>query len=254
MVQLREYRGARWQVRRTAHLTLYADSGSYAAGKLEPLAEHGERAYVSVLQLLGLDRYAHRIHVFYFDSATAPALQALTRRPGTGGGFPEAQTVYLVVNGGDPNPADAHEIAHVVSLTAWGLNQAQDVWLREGLGVFAQPCWPASFQDLAAATRRAGDGRTIADLSGAGFMAGDVDARFRAYMYSAGLVEHLLQTYGLPKFEALWRRGPDAAPEIYGMSLVALEAKWGATLRDASPAVAGLDLVHVQRTGCRSFP
>ena len=251
LMRLRDRAGAPWQTRSTTHLTLYADSGSYAAGQLSPLADHAERAYDSVLRLLNLDRYASRIHVFYFDSAAA--LAAATGRPGTGGGFPEAQTVFLVVNAREPNPADAHELAHIVSLTAWGLNQAQDVWLREGLGTLAQPCWPASFQDMAAAARRVGDARTTADLSGGGFMAGDVNARFRAYVYSAALVEHLLKTYGLAKFQALWRRGADAAVDIYGKPLTALETTWAAKLPVAAPTVRGLDLMQVQRTGCRRF-
>jgi hypothetical protein len=250
LVQLRDRREAHWQTQRTSHLVLYADSGSYAAAHFDSLAARGELAYASDLRLLGLARYPHRIYVFYYDSASA--LQAATGRSGTGGGFPEAQTVFLVANASEPVPADAHEIAHVISLTTWGLNRAEDVWLREGLAVLAQPeCWAASIPQLAAATRRAGDARTLADLSGAGFFAGDRDARFRAYMISAAFVQELLQRFGVTKLEEFWRKGPQTADRLFGTSLDSAESRWAAALPLNDPLVRTIDLVAVQRAGCR---
>jgi hypothetical protein len=250
-VQLRDRPGARWIVRRTPHLALYADSGSYAANHLDSLSARAEREYTHVLELLGLSQYPHQVELFYFESAAA--LQAATRRSGTGGGFPEAQTVFLVVNAGERVPDDAHELAHVLSLTTWGLNRADDVWLREGLGVLAQPeCWPASLTELAAAVRREGDSRRLAELAGAAFYAGDRDARFRAYIVSAAFVEHLRDRFGIEKLAEFWRHGPDSAERVFGAPLATLEAQWASALPVRAPSVAKIDLVAAQRAGCKT--
>jgi hypothetical protein len=245
---LRDRAGVEWRVYQSDHVTVYTHPGTYAASRARELAKRAERVYASNLRLLDLASYPHRLHLFYFDSAAA--MEVATGRGGMGGGFPEAQTVFVVVNASRPHPDDGHEMAHVQSLTAWGLNQAEDVWLREGLGVLAQPdCWGAAFAELAAAARRAGDRRTMRDLSGAGFLAGDVDARFRAYMLSAAFVEHLLRGERT-KFLELWRRGASAAPDIYGAGLETMEARWAGRLPTGSPRVATIDLVRIQRAGC----
>lgn len=249
-VQLRNRLGAHWITYHTRHLTTHAAAGSYAASHLDALTARAEREYAHDLQLVGLPEYPHHIQIFYFDSTAG--MLAATGRSGTGGGYPEAQTVFLVVNARRPVPDDGHELVHILSLTTWGLNRVEDVWIREGLGVLAQPeCWPASLIDLAAAVRRRGDTRTLADLAGAAFYAGDQDARFRAYMLSAAFVEYLRDRFGIEKLDDFWRQGPESAERIFGAPQTALEAKWSASLPVDSPEVAKLDLVAVQRAGCR---
>ena len=230
-------------------VTIYVQRGSYAQAHAPELLERADRAALDNLKLLGLQEYPHRLYLFFYDSEAA--MEAATGRGGTGGGFPEAQTAFVVVNAKRPRPDDGHELAHLQSLTAWGLNRAEDVWLREGLGVLAQPaCWGASIQELAAAARRAGDRRTMADLSGAGFFSGDVDARFRAYMLAAGFVEYLMRT-DRSKFLELWHRGAPDAQAIYGATLADVEARWDAGLPVNAPQVGHIDLVAAQRAGCR---
>jgi hypothetical protein len=231
-------------------VTIYAQHGSYAEAHAPELLQRADRATIDNLRLLGLRDYPHRLHLFFFDSAAAMA--AATGRGGTGGGFPEAQTAFVVVNAERPRPDDGHELAHLQSLTAWRLNRAEDVWLREGVGVLAQPtCWGASIQELAAAARRAADRRTMADLSGAGFFTGDVDARFRGYMLAGAFVEYLMRT-DRSKFLELWHRGAPEAQAIYGAPLADVEARWDGGLPVNAPSVGRINLVAAQRAGCRS--
>ena len=91
----------------------------------------------------------------------------------------------------------------------------------------------------------------MADLSGAGFFSGDVDARFRAYILAAGFVEYLMRT-DRAKFLELWHRGAPEAPAIYGVPLADVEARWDAGLRVNAPSVGRIDLVGAQRAGCRT--
>lgn len=241
---------APWIAHVGQRVTIYAQPGSYAEAHAPELLRRADRAAVDNLRLLGLPEYTHRLHLFFFDSEAA--MEAATRRGGTGGGFPEAQTAFVVVNAKRPRPDDGHELAHLQSLTAWGLNRAEDVWLREGLGVLAQPtCWGAPIQELAAAARRAGDRRTMADLSGAGFFSGDVDARFRAYMLAASFVEYLMRT-DRTKFLELWHRGATEAQAIYGVPLGDVEARWEAGVPVNAPSVSRIDLIAAQRAGCRT--
>lgn len=241
---------APWVAHVGERVTIYARPGSYAEAHAPALLQGADRASADNLRLLSLRDYPHRLYLFFFDSTVA--MMAATGRGGTGGGFPEAQTAFVVVNAERPRPDDGHELAHLQSLTAWGLNRAEDVWLREGLGVLAQAaCWGASIQELAAAARRAGDHRTMADLSGAGFFTGDVDARFRAYMLAAGFVEYLMRT-DRSKFLELWHRGAPEAQAIYGAPLSDVEARWDAGLPMNTQAVGRIDLVAAQRAGCRN--
>ena len=90
----------------------------------------------------------------------------------------------------------------------------------------------------------------MADLSSAGFYAGDRDDRFRAYILSAAFVQFLRDRLGVAKLAEFWRAGPESSERILGSSLPALEAEWTSALRQTGSAVGKINLVAVQRAGC----
>jgi hypothetical protein len=158
----------------------------------------------------------------------------------------------LVANPRDTSTDIEHEMAHIVSLTLWGLNHPQDTWQREGLGVLASADqWPYSIDQLAAQSRRDGDSRSFSALAGQQFLEGDRMARFRAYMLSASFTSFLIREYGLPAFQHLWQRGDSAASSVYGADLPQLESRWHARLSHVTLPANGIDLNHVQQCQCR---
>jgi hypothetical protein len=237
-----------WDSVTTNHLTLYAAHDTYAAKHFAQFSAQANRIWTADLRLAnGADTaYAYHVRVFYFD--TPEEYWRVVGLRGTGASFPEAQLLVALAPPGDTTTDLAHELEHVISMTLWGLNQPQDAWLREGLGVLASADeWPFSIDEIAAQARRDGDRRTLEDLSGPDFRAGDRMMRFRAYMLSASFVQFLLRAHGTESFRALWQRGSSGAPEIYGVALPELEAQWTAALSRVTLPASGIDLDQVQQ-------
>ncbi len=237
-----------WDSVTTNHLTLYAARKTYAAKHLAQFSAQAARIWSADLGLVsGADTaYPARVRVFFFD--TPEEYRRVVGLRGTGASFPEAQLLVALAPPGDTTTDLAHELEHVISMTLWGFNRPEDTWQREGLGVLASAGeWPFSIDQIAAQARRDGDRRTVAELSGPAFLAGDVMARFRAYMLSASFVQFLMREHGTESFRALWQRGSDAAPAIYGVALPRLEAQWTTRLSHVDLPTGGIDLVQVQR-------
>jgi hypothetical protein len=243
--------GAHWQNVDTEHFRLYTEPGTYAARHLREAGERAESAWRDDLALIGELAYQPRINVFYFESAAR--MDSVFEMRGTGLTFPEAQLVMLVMGPGrDSTPDDRHEIMHVISVNLWGWNAEQAVWQREGLAnVASMPDWPYTIDQMAEQARRDGDQRTVADLTGPAFFAGERIQRFRAYMLASSFVEYLLLAGGGNKFRQLWQQGLGATYAIYGYDLTELARQWEANLRTVPMPAGGINLAHVMECACR---
>lgn len=237
-----------WDSVTTDHLTLYAARKTYAAEHFAQFRAQATRIWSADLRLVsGADTaYPYRVRIFYFE--TPEEYRRVVGLRGTGASFPEAQLLVALAPPGDTTTDLAHELEHVISITLWGFDRPEDTWQREGLGVLASADeWPFSLDQIAAQARRDGDRRTVEDLSGPAFRAGDRMVRFRAYMLSASFVQFLLREHGTEPFRALWQQGSDAAPAIYGVALPNLEAQWATSLSQVVLPPGGIDLDQVQR-------
>ncbi|HTD61147.1 MAG TPA: hypothetical protein VK679_10865 [Gemmatimonadaceae bacterium] len=249
--RVRSIPGPPWDSVDTPHLRLYTEPGAYAARHIAALERRAERALTDDLALLHASGYGPRIHIFYFESQAR--LDSVFGVPGDGQAYPEALLVMVTANAhGLETPSDRHEMMHVLSITMWGWGAPNERWRHEGLGNLASaPDWPYTIDQMAAQARRDGDTRGPAELSGAGFSAGDSVAKFRAYMLSSSFVGYLIRANGIDNFRQLWEQGLPAAPTIYGADIATLTARWNGYLRTVSLPANGIDLAHVQQGASR---
>jgi len=224
---------------RSAHFTVAAPPGTYAASRLADIAAAREAALTSLARLFGVDPPDDIRLTLYPDEASK---RAATGHSGLG--WAEGRSVVEVYNDSirlDPY----HELAHIVGALVGRppalLDEGFAVYLSERLGADALALLGQPGVRLREAGCRlvASDEalplETLVDFAslGAPEARGPI-----SYPQSASFVEHLVEVHGLEKLLLAYGRlkspdGPAARREnreelarIYGRSLAQLEADW----------------------------
>jgi hypothetical protein len=218
--------------------------GSYSAGRLGELTERVRAARTRALQLLGVEKYPTRLHIFFINSREE--MRRLTGRGSTGWTDPESHVV-LLVDAADWNAFERHEIMHAISLDLWGRAREPGEWLQEGVAAFAENrCGPYTGRQMAAGYLIA---RRIVGVPA-------LIERFRehpdlvAYLGAGALAEFLHEHYGLKAVRVVWREGPAALPQVTGRPTSVLEREWHAWLGDTADPVPAAELRRLDAKGC----
>ena len=217
----------RWQHVESPHITAhYLDSTSTARDPRRSIGR-AAAALVDNLALLGATEYAPHIHLFYV--ATREQYQRITGGPGTGFTVAWAQAVTLLAPPEETDPAERHELMHVVSMNLWGVNPLRDYWLREGLAVFAtEQCNPGAIDSTARAMLADGRAKPLRTYRESFFTAG-VD-NYPAYMLSGSFVKFLVERGGHDRLREIWAGGVAVMPQVYGATADSLETEWKLSL------------------------
>jgi hypothetical protein len=227
--------GFRWHTAESAHFRLHADSGSWAAERLDSLGLAAESARSAVLAALGepVDSVEPKPEIFFLDGPDD--FRALVGQPAGGWTEPRANTVLL---GASPTAAPPlrHELAHLYSHRRWGPPGAD--WVSEGVAVYGVGgCAGAPLHAWALAVRKAGISTPLDTL----------EIRFdfskaAPHLEAASFVDFLRDRYGQAAVRALWTDGLAGAAEATRQSAALLETEWRAHVTAAEPALAaGLD-------------
>lgn len=211
-----------WATDSSAHFVYHAERGSTAHERMPIVMARMEQALARVLDVLGLESYGPRIHVFMVDAR--PKMRRLTGRSTNAIAFHRTNVVALTVTA-SWSTLTPHEVLHVVAMNEWG---RAETWLNEGLAVYAAGEWRGRdvhelARELAAQRRLIPMGRLVAN-----FRAHDDQV---AYPQAGSFVRFLYEKYGRDAVAAAWRTGASGLPEVTGRSLAELEDEWLVTIR-----------------------
>ncbi|MEO7456317.1 MAG: hypothetical protein ABIY52_08645 [Gemmatimonadaceae bacterium] len=219
----------RWKHAESTHVSIhYLDSTSAAADPHGSLSR-AESALADNLALLGASEYPRRVHIFY--AATREQYERVTGGPGGGWTVAWAQAITLRAPLDEKDPAERHELMHVVSMNVWGVNPLADYWIREGLAVFAtERSHPGAIDSTARAMLADGRAKPLSTYREA-FFAPGVD-NYPAYMLCGSFVKFLYARGGRERLRELWVGGIGVAERVYGASADSLEAEWKRSLAE----------------------
>ncbi len=215
--------------RTTEHFELYYTPTGPFAKKLDEVASDHEFRYLQLKATFGVEP-AGKVESYLFDSpAQKRSLMGADRTSIT---RPYLRQIYLQSEG-LPHPVLKHELGHVFagafgdSLLGISLQDLYpNVGLIEGVAVagdFSEK--PLTPHQAVAAMRQKGQLTSIERLFSPRFFG--VSAG-QAYLEAGSFCRFLLDTYGAPPLEKVFRAGGSEASfsSAYGISLSALEQKW----------------------------
>jgi len=203
-----------WQTVTTEHFTIYYETNTATARRLDEIRASVELSRSNVLQLIRVQDFPDRIHVFLVDSL--PRMKALRGSAGYGGAIAKIRVVFAVVNETN-NGCSTHEICHVIASAVWGKPER---WLDEGFASYSDERWVR--RDVIAA-RLAADNRLLPPETLARDFAKHPEEV--TYIQSSSLVGFVIQRHGMEKFKRIWRDGFESIPKALGLGVDGLEVE-----------------------------
>lgn len=141
----------------------------------------------------------------------------------------------------------AHEMMHIVAMTAWGTPPSDNNWLNEGLATYAQN--NCSGFTVAEMYRYLLDEELLAPIETLAHQFFELDDMI-SYHQSAYIVEYLIEKYGIAKFETFWQSGFSSLESIYGVNPQQLEEEVNQHVLATHPQPANMD-EDILENGCR---
>ncbi len=220
-------RGFNWRIESTSHFTIYYEADAPAQKLLDPIKKDAEASLTHVLYLLNEHSYNEQLHLFVVSSRAR--MRKLVGRETNGAAFYDTGVLAFIVSENRRLGA-RHELLHVVAMNLWGV---PEVWINEGLAVYADDHWHG--HDLHALAHHLDGKDRLLSLD-------DLIERFRrhddliTYPEAGSIVKYLYEEYGFEAVKVLWDQGGGAVEEATGRTLSELEAEWLTVVRatDAS--------------------
>lgn len=162
-----------------------------------------------------------------------------------------SRSVYMVCTDKGENKKPklpiTHELMHMVAMTAWNPPPMSCNWLNEGLATYAANS--CSGYTVGEIYRYFLANNMLVSLESLSNNIFDTEEMI-GYHQSAYVVQFLLNTYGLSKFEQVWKNGIQSFESVYGFSLKVLEEKVNASSKADYPDVPNINW-EVLKEGCR---
>ncbi len=223
----------------TPHVHLYFARSALTEARARALAVEHETRYAQLSAFFGRSP-GRRIGSYVYASA-----EQKKRLMGAGGtSFEDAVADEFHINSAndDPHPVLTHEMAHIFAaqIDPW-VPVCWKIGIHEGIAVAAEwadesarlemtpheACAAMDSLHLLPDIERALSAWGFWTLSGS-----------RAYTAAGSFVRYLVDTYGMARFNALWRRGDFEA--AYGKHLSALTGEWRAIIHRTPPTAPQL--------------
>lgn len=239
-----DHPGFAWAEAPAPGLRVYFLPNSYAWQHRDSLVQLTELAREHDLRLLGVERFAAPIDVFYIESRAQ--MDSLVGYPVTGFAHRDARAVFLVTN---PTwrAFARHEMMHVLAHHLWGPAAEPSAWISEGLAQFADGrC--AGYSNHAVA-------RAIVEAQGA-IPLDTLAQRFRefddlsAYLEAASMVGWIYESRGRDAVKEAWTSGLGGLTARLGMSAGEITSAWREWVEHAAARVPGADVAAIQDRGC----
>lgn len=209
-----------WIRRAAPGFRIYFQAGSYAAQHQDSLVARLPIALQHARTLVRSSAPADPIDLFFVE--TREAMTRLVGARATGFAHQSARAVFLMTN---PTwrAFERHEVMHVVAWHAWGPPAARNDWLQEGLAQAADGrCGEFTNEEVLRGLTRQHGWVRLEDM----LVKFRQQPDLRAYLQAAAFTRYLLDSYGSPAVENLWRNGATADTLIDGRSLAAIEQRW----------------------------
>ncbi len=175
----------------------------------------------------------------------------------TGGGIADIWTrsIYMMISDdGEVNSSEVvkapitHECMHMVSMTAWGKPPQNNEWLNEGLATYAaNDCSGYSVAEMYRYFLENNMLLSIDSLTHNFYQTEEMVG----YHQSGYIVEHMISTYGLPKFEKLWKGGFSGFESIYGFPYSQMEEDLNKQILTLYPVSPTIDWETFKEAGCK---
>lgn len=141
-----------------------------------------------------------------------------------------------------------HECMHMVSMTAWGMPPQNNTWLNEGLATYAaNDCSGYTVAEIYRYFLENNMLLSIDSLTNNFYQTDEMVG----YHQSGYIVEYMISTYGIPKFEKLWKGGFSAFESIYGLSYSQMEKELNKQILKLYPVSPTIDWETFKEEGCK---
>jgi hypothetical protein len=141
-----------------------------------------------------------------------------------------------------------HEIMHMVAMTAWGMPPQNNTWLNEGLATYAaNDCSGYTVAELYRYFLENNMLLSIDSLTNNFYQTEEMVG----YHQSGCIVEYIISTYGIPKFEKLWKGGFSGFESIYGLSYLQMEKELNKQILQLYPVSPIIDWESFKEEGCK---
>ena len=222
--------GFSWKIDRVSHFELNYEANTEADRRLSQLEDVAERSRTSILQLLGESSYQPTIHVFFVESIER--MRELIGSEVIGRSRPTQHAVFCVV-APFSELSLKHELTHEIATNLWG---PAEHWLEEGLANFAVDNRSSLMKRQCLGMMQSKQWIKLTKL---------VSPEWESSSYSpddtypelGGFVEYLYETYGVARFEKVWKNGTKSIRKVYGKKLSRLESEYRSDLLKHRPAI-----------------
>ena len=225
-----QHAGFSWKIERVPNFEFNYEADSEAERRLSQLKEVAERGRASILKLLGLEAYEPVIHVFFVSSIAR--MNELVGSEVLGRSRPTQHAVFCVVAPFSELSLN-HELAHEISTNVWG---AAEHWLEEGLANYVVDNNSSLMNRQCLAMLQSKQWIPLKKL---------VNPEWKSSIYSpddtypelGGFVQYLYETFGVARFQQVWKGGSKDIKKVFGKKLSSLEKAWRSSLAKRSGMV-----------------
>jgi hypothetical protein len=222
--------GFSWKIDRVANFELNYEGDTEAARRIVQLEEVAERGQSSILQMLGESSYQPIIHVFFVESIER--MKQLIGSEVIGRSRPTQHAVFCVV-APFSELSLKHELTHEIATNLWG---PAEHWLEEGLANFAVDNKSSLMKRQCLGMMQSKQWIPLKKLANSGWESSSYSPD-DTYPELGGFVEYLYETYGVAKFQRIWKEGSKGIRKVYGKRLSKLESEYRSDLLKHRPAV-----------------
>lgn len=211
-----------WLTDSTAHTRVHYLAGTLAADSITQFKRSVERAWQVAATFVSDTAPTHIIDVFAVPRREMVTEAANLTGVGPATGINFWKTRVVITWASTAAAMSPHEFVHVMTYDAWG--PVSEWWLGEGAATAASR-WNGV--DLDAYAKCLSDaGKLLSADELVAMHSSNLKAQAVAYPEAGSFDRFLISQYGREKFARLYGRGASALREIYGKSLLELDADW----------------------------
>jgi hypothetical protein len=222
--------GFSWKIDRIANFELNYEADTEAEFRLKQLEEVAQHSRDYILQMLGEREYQPTVHVFFVESIER--MQLLIGSEVIGRSRPTQHAVFCVV-APFSELSLKHELTHEIATNLWG---PAEHWLEEGLANFAVDNKSSLMRRQCLGMLQSKQWIPLKKLASSQWESSSFSPD-DTYPELGGFVEYLYQTYGVARFEKLWKGGSKSIRKIYGKKLNKLESEYKSDLVKHRPEI-----------------